>query len=105
MKEIGVKELKAWRDADQPHQLIDVRELHEFETGNLGGIHIPMGEILERHAELSRDVPVVIQCRSGGRSAAVVNALNDKFGFDNLVNLSGGAQAWAEEVDPNIEVA
>lgn len=105
MKEIDVLELSEWRKASKAHQLIDIREDYEFEAGNLGGIHIPMGRIIERHEELSRDMPVVLQCRSGGRSAAVLTALEDRFGMDNLYNLKGGAQAWAAEVDSSIEVA
>ena len=69
MKEIDVLELKSWRDNNTAHQLVDVREAYEFEAGNLEGLHIPMGEVLERQEELRRDIPVVLQCRSGGRSA------------------------------------
>jgi len=105
MKEIGVLELQAWRQENKAHQLIDIRETYEYETGNLGGVHIPMGTIMERQSELSPDVPVVLQCRSGGRSAAVLTALEQRFGMDNLYNLKGGAKAWAAEVDPSIEVA
>ena len=105
MKEIDVHELKAWRDQGKPHQLIDIREDHEVETGHLGGTHIRMGEILQRRGELSVDIPVVLQCRSGGRSAAVLTALEQKFGMDNLYNLQGGAQAWAVHIDSSLEVA
>ena len=61
--------------------------------------------ILLRQGELKADIPVVMQCRSGGRSAAVVTALQEKFGMDNLYNLKGGAQAWADQVDHSMEVA
>ncbi len=105
MREIDVLELKAWREQGKEHQLVDVREPHEYEAGNLGGIHIPMGDILLRQGELKTDIPVVMQCRSGGRSAAVVTALQEKFGMDNLYNLKGGAQAWADQVDHSMEVA
>lgn len=105
MKEVSALELKAWRDEGRPHQLIDLREAFEVEAGHLGGEHIPMGDILVRQAELKTDIPVVLQCRSGGRSAAVLNALEQKFGMDNLYNLTGGAQAWADDVDPSMEVA
>jgi adenylyltransferase/sulfurtransferase len=105
MKEIEVKEMEMWRREGKEHQLVDIREDYEFETGNLGGLHIPMGHIFERQAELRRDIPVVLQCRSGGRSAAVLTALEGRYGMDNLYNLKGGAKAWAAEVDPTIEVA
>jgi adenylyltransferase/sulfurtransferase len=105
MKEIDVHQLLSWREESKAHQLIDIREDYEFEAGNLGGVHIPMGQIFERHSELNRDIPVVLQCRSGGRSAAVLTALEERYGMDNLYNLTGGAQAWATEVDPSMEVA
>ena len=105
MKSINVHELKAWRDEGKAHQLIDLREDFEVETGHLGGTHIRMGDILSRKEELRKDVPVVLQCRSGGRSAAVLTALEEKFGMDNLYNLDGGAQAWAAHIDPSLEVA
>ena len=87
MKSIDVHELKAWRDEGKAHQLIDLREDFEVETGHLGGTHIRMGDILSRAEEIRRDVPVILQCRSGGRSAAVLTALEEKFGMDNLYNL------------------
>ena len=105
MKEIDVHELKAWRDQGKAHQLIDIREDHEVEAGHMGGIHIRMGDILARRGELSTEIPVVLQCRSGGRSAAVLTALEQKFGMDNLYNLAGGAQAWAAHIDSSLEVA
>ena len=64
MKEIDVLELKAWREQGKEHQLVDVREPHEYEAGNMGGVHIPMGDILLRQGELKADIPVVMQCRS-----------------------------------------
>ena len=105
MKEIDVQELKAWRDNNTAHQLVDVREAYEYEAGNLGGEHIPMGDVLGRHTELRRDIPVVLQCRSGGRSAALLTALEDHYQMDNLYNLKGGAQAWSDKVDGTVEVA
>ena len=105
MKEIDVHKLKSWRDQGKPHQLIDIREDFEVETGHIGGVHIRMGDILERRGELSTEVPVVLQCRSGGRSAAVLIALEQKFGMENLYNLAGGAQAWAAHIDSSLEVA
>lgn len=105
MKEIDVLELKSWRDNNTAHQLVDVREAYEYEAGNLGGVHIPMGEVLGRQEDLRRDVPVVLQCRSGGRSAALLTALEAHFQMTNLYNLKGGAQAWSDQVDGSVEVA
>lgn len=103
MKEIDVFALQQMREKNEPHQLIDVRESHELEICYIDGKHIPMAEVLERHEEVSRDVPVIIHCRSGQRSGAVVTALEKHFGFDNLYNLTGGILAWVKEIDNTLE--
>jgi adenylyltransferase/sulfurtransferase len=102
MKEIGPRELEAWKASGKDFQLIDVREPYEAEVCTIGGTLIPMGEIVGRLSELRRDVPVVIHCRSGGRSAAVIGALTERYGYTNLVNLAGGIVAYGHEVDPNL---
>ena len=98
MKEITVQELKKLIDEKADFQLIDVREEHEFDEANLGGILIPMGEALDRSAEIAKDKQVVIHCRSGKRSATVINALESQQGFTNLYNLKGGILAYIEEI-------
>ena len=103
MRELPVEELKAWRNAGCEHQLIDIREKWEVEVAHMGGIHIPMAELLGRVAELRHDVPVVLHCRSGGRSANMVQALELHRGMTNLYNLKGGITAWADRIDPTIE--
>lgn len=102
MKEITPKAFQAWRDQGKEHQLIDVREPYEAQICNIGGALIPLGEILDRLEELRRDVPVIIHCRSGGRSSAVIDTLSSRYGFTNLVNLSGGILAFGREVDPDL---
>jgi len=102
MKEISVKELKARMDAGDDFQLIDVREVNEYEYCNIGGELIPMGEIMMNLDKLSRDKDVIVHCKSGGRSSAIVNALMAR-GFDNVINLRGGILAWADEIDPTVE--
>ena len=102
IKEISVHELKDMRDKGIAHQLIDVREEYEIEIADLGGLRIPMGEIMDRAGEISKDQPVVIHCRSGARSMAAANALAQEFGFTNLINLKGGIIAWANEIDPQM---
>jgi rhodanese-related sulfurtransferase len=60
--------------------------------------------MIESLDELSKDIPVIIHCRSGARSAAVVNALEQQYGFTNLYNLKGGITAYSNEIDANIKV-
>lgn len=102
MEEITPNELQAWREQGKEHQLIDVREPYEAQLCTIGGTLIPMGEIVEHLGGLRRDVPVVVHCRSGARSVAVINALTSRYGFDNLVNLAGGILAFGLEVDHDI---
>jgi rhodanese-related sulfurtransferase len=98
MKEISVSELKNLVEQKADFQLIDVREEHEFEEANLNGILIPMGEVLDRVEEISRDKQVVVHCRSGKRSATVISALETQHGYTNLYNLKGGILAYIEEI-------
>jgi sulfur-carrier protein adenylyltransferase/sulfurtransferase len=100
MIEITCAELKQMRESGVPHQLIDVREPYEVEACSLGGTLIPMGEVLERLSEIRRDVPVILHCKSGNRSAAVINALESRYGYSDLMSLKGGILAWSAEVEP-----
>ena len=102
MKSKTVTELKEMLDNKEEFQLIDVREEHEFETCNLNGLLIPMGEIADNVDKVSKDKPVVVHCRSGKRSANVIHYLETNFGFNNLYNLEGGILAWADQIDPSM---
>ncbi len=104
MKEITVQELKELLDKHEDFQLVDVREDFEYEVSNLGGVLIPLGGILIEADQISKDKPVVVMCRSGRRSAAAIMQLEQQFGFSNLSNLQGGILAWAEEIDPSLQV-
>ena len=105
MKNISVTELKQLMDEGVDFQLIDVREEYEFEEFNMNGTLMPMSEIINRIDEIRRDVKVIVHCRSGARSAAVVNALENSTDFqpfNNLYNLEGGIMKWIEVIDPSI---
>jgi len=103
MKEISVQELKEKIDKGEDFQLIDVREEFEYEVSNLGGLLIPLGGILIEADKISKNKPVVMQCRSGKRSAAAIMQL-EQLGYTNLYNLQGGILAWQSEIDPTISV-
>ncbi|HRG53236.1 MAG TPA: rhodanese-like domain-containing protein [Bacteroidia bacterium] len=101
MKEITVTELNALRENNVDFQLIDVREDHEVEIAEIGGEHIPMGDIMDNLDKISTTKQVVIHCRSGARSGSVCQQLENE-GFDNVYNLKGGILAWANEIDPTV---
>lgn len=74
--------------------LIDVRESFEREHFNIGGLHIPMQTVFERVGEIPKDKNVVLYCQKGIRSMIVIQRLSEKFGYQNLINLQGGMDAW-----------
>ncbi len=96
MQTINASELAKLLKTDDAPLLIDVRELWEREDFNIGGLHIPVNEIMERINEIPNDIPVVMYCRKGIRSMMVIQRLSHKY-FDNLINLSGGTDAWRIE--------
>lgn len=77
--------------------LVDVRESWEREAYNIGGIHIPSGELMTRQNELPKDKDVVLYCEKGIRTVIAIQRL-ESAGFDNLINLSGGMRAWKEQL-------
>lgn len=104
IQEITVTELKSKMDENADFQLIDVREAEENGFSNIGGEHIPMGEIIYAEDKISKEKPVYIYCRSGNRSMQVLMQLATMYGFDNLYNVKGGVIAWSQEVDSSFEV-
>jgi rhodanese-related sulfurtransferase len=98
MKEITARELKELIDKKADFQLIDVREQHEYDEANLNGVFIPMGDVMDNVDKIAKDKQVVIHCRSGKRSAAVIQALETQLGYSNLYNLKGGILAYIEDV-------
>ncbi len=100
--EITVEELQRMQDERVDFQLVDVREVHEYEICNLGGKLIPLSALSDRYEEVSRKKLVVMHCRSGQRSAKAIAELTKKHGFNNLVNLQGGLLAYANQIDPSI---
>jgi rhodanese-related sulfurtransferase len=105
MSDISVKELKQRLDEGHAPRIIDVREVHEFETDHITPENIPMGTIPGRIAELAdfKDKELVICCRSGGRSGQITNYLKGQ-GFTQVRNLAGGMLAWQANIDPSFRV-
>jgi rhodanese-related sulfurtransferase len=92
IEKITPQQLNEWKSAQQPFQLIDVRETYEFEEDNIGGKNIPLAEIVERRKEIDTSTPALICCKTGKRSAAAVHTLQRKFNYTNLYSLEGGVE-------------
>jgi rhodanese-related sulfurtransferase len=102
VSEMAPEELKALIDDGRAPQVLDVREPWEIEIAAFpNAIEIPMNQIPERLAEINRDVPVAVLCRSGARSLRVALFL-EKNGFGSVANVTGGILAWGERIDPSV---
>jgi adenylyltransferase/sulfurtransferase len=100
--EITPLELKKRLDQGDDLYILDVREPHEWDISNLshlGAYLIPKGKVLERMSELDTAREMVVQCRTGVRSADVIRLLQ-QHGFSKMLNLTGGINRWANDVEP-----
>jgi len=93
--------LKARLDRGESVLILDVREPFEIALAPFpGATHIPMGDIPSRLTELDPDRETVAVCHHGVRSAQVAMYLAQN-GFEHVLNLSGGIDAWSEDADPS----
>jgi molybdopterin/thiamine biosynthesis adenylyltransferase/rhodanese-related sulfurtransferase len=84
--------------------LLDVRDFDEWEKARIEGARlVPLGELPGRIEELAawRARPIVVHCHHGPRSERACRLLIDA-GFSDVVNLSGGIEAWSLTVDPSV---
>ena len=99
---ITATELKQKIDRQDKFVLVDVRERFEYDIARIpGSTLIPLGELPARLSELDSADDIVLQCKSGGRSAKALRILQEA-GFRKLNNLEGGITAWSDDVDPTI---
>jgi rhodanese-related sulfurtransferase len=103
IKELSPEEFLAKRAGGSEMTLLDVREDWETTLAPVPSevLHIPMGQIADRLAELDPLKETVVICRSGGRSLQVATFLAAR-GFGSVYNLAGGILAWSRDVDPRI---
>ena len=93
-------EVKAMLDTGKSDiMLLDVREQWEFDLCHIpNSIHIPLSDIIMRISELPKSDPIIIICHNGRRSLNIGLELISK-GYDNVVNLKGGVDQWADDID------
>lgn len=102
MQEISIAGLKRWIGHGDGFMLVDVREDWEHTAFNIGGLQIPLGELMQRRAEIPQDYPVVMYCEKGIRSQLAVQRL-EAIGYNRLYNLKGGMTAWKRELETSGE--
>ena len=78
--------------------LIDVREPQEHENFNIGGILIPMNTVFQNLHIIPKDKTVILYCQKGIRSGLVIQRLQQKYLYTNLLNLSGGIDQWLKNL-------
>lgn len=99
MKQFTAEQLKDYIEAGKDAVILDVRERWEFETCHLeNSLHICMSEIPARLDEIDPDNEIIVLCHFGSRSRQVIAYLQTK-GYNNLINLEGGIDAWAKSID------
>ena len=95
VRQLDPQALRA-RIADGRVQLVDVRRPGEWSEDHIpGALHIPLNELLASFEELDRTRPVAAYCAGGYRSS-IATSLLERAGFEDVVNLSGGFDAWCE---------
>ena len=98
--EITSVELKQRLDRGDALKIVDVREPNEYQINRIpGSVLIPLGDVPKRVAELNPDDEIVMQCKSGARSAKAADFLRS-VGYKKVLNLKGGILDWIDKVDP-----
>lgn len=95
-------DLAALRQAGTTHAVLDVRE--PWETAQClipESLTIPLGSLPTQLDRVPMDRPLVVVCHHGGRSMQAVMWLRNQ-GYTNAINLRGGVDAWARQVDPTM---
>jgi phage shock protein E len=91
---ITVAQFKAMMTAHKRFFLIDVRTPQEFAAGHIdGAVLMPLDSLPNSYRQIPKGVKLVVNCRSGHRSAQAVSFLI-AHGYKNAVSLDGGYLAW-----------
>ena len=99
---LSPREAKEFLDANPNAKLVDVRTDEEYEIARIpGSILANNADRVKALLELPRDTPLVMQCHHGIRSLSASNFFINH-GFTNVFNLTGGIDAWSDDVDPTI---
>ena len=102
--EIESSELAERLASGESIHLVDVREPHELQISAIPNADsIPLGSMATHMAELSDTEEIVLFCRTGLRSTRALHLLTGA-GFQKILSLQGGINAWARQVDPTLPV-
>ena len=103
MRRMTAPQLAAHLESARP-LLLDVREPWEFDICHIdGSVNLPMAQIPQNVDDLIEADEIVVICHHGIRSQHVIWFLQQQLD-QPLINLDGGVDAWAREVDPDMPV-
>ena len=94
--QLSVNELKEKLATTADLQVVDVRRPAEYGNGHVPrAFNAPLATLGRVAAQLpfEKNKPTAVICAGGYRSSAAASLL-EKFGFTNLLNVSGGTSAW-----------
>jgi len=99
---ISVSQLQRRQQQGRRPLLVDVRTQREWEICRLQGAQLlPLAELANRWQELDSEREIVVYCHHGHRSARAVDFLR-RVGLERARNLTGGIDAWSQEIDPSV---
>jgi glyoxylase-like metal-dependent hydrolase (beta-lactamase superfamily II)/rhodanese-related sulfurtransferase len=96
---LSVRELhERWEDGERRPQVLDVRELHEWDAGHIpGSVHVPYHDIRGLPEGIDPGQPVAVICASGQRSAVGASLLQ-RYGAAQVIHVvEGGVPLWRRE--------
>jgi monothiol glutaredoxin len=102
VKQLSPKQLAEQLNSDKKPLLFDVRNTTERDIATITGAELLDRGAQDRIMKLPKDTALVFHCHHGGRSQQAAEWFLSQ-GFTNVSNLAGGIDAWAVEVDPNVE--
>ena len=101
VKQIDVHELKRLLDSGEPIHLLDARTPEERAMASIPGGRLLDASVVAELERLPKDTPLVFHCHHGGRSQQAAEHFRS-LGFRDVANLSGGIDAWSQEIDPSV---
>ncbi len=102
LPEISPQELKQKLDENGSVLLLDVREPSEYDIVHLEGARlIPLNTLPNHLDSLPSDQEIVVYCHHGQRSFYATGYLHQN-GYTEAINLAGGIDQWAAEIDPKL---
>jgi monothiol glutaredoxin len=101
VRQIDVHELKRLLDGGEPIHLFDVRTPDERAKASIPGARLLDDDVFAELEKLPKDTRLVFHCHHGGRSQQAAEHFRS-LGFHDVCNVSGGIDAWSQEIDSSV---